>query len=75
MADKSSILQAAQNELKRHNWDTFVENPPSIAQGGRGVVVPGCAVCKKRINTTSQFVEHLANDVLPGIISRATQDQ
>ncbi|HXN24600.1 MAG TPA: hypothetical protein VOA41_17830 [Candidatus Dormibacteraeota bacterium] len=75
MAVQTSILQAAQDELKRHTWDTFVEDPPSIAQGGHGVVVPGCTVCKKRINTTSQFVEHLANDVLPGIIERAIQGQ
>jgi hypothetical protein len=47
MADQTSILQAAQNELKRHNWDTFVENPPSIAQEGKGVVVPGCSVLQE----------------------------
>jgi len=26
----------------------FVDEPPSIAQGGRGVVVPGCPTCKKK---------------------------
>jgi hypothetical protein len=25
----------------------FVDEPPSIAQGGRGVVVPGCPTCEK----------------------------
>ena len=67
----SSILQTAQRELKRHHWEHFVDNPPSIAQGGTGVVVPGCPACNKTINTMNGFVEHLANDVLPGILDRA----
>lgn len=58
----------AQRELTRHYWDTFASNPPSIAEGGNGVAVLGCPACRKRLNTASQFVEHLANDVLPGII-------
>jgi len=45
----------------------FVPEPPSIAQGGRGVVVPGCPACMKRINTMSQFLDHLADDVLPAL--------
>jgi hypothetical protein len=44
--------------------------PPSIAQGGKGVVVPGCPACKKRINTTSQFLDHLAYDAIPPLIDR-----
>jgi hypothetical protein len=64
----SSIVATAQRELKRHHWEHFVDNPPSIAQGGTGVVVPGCPACKVRINTMPQFLDHLANDVLPKII-------
>jgi hypothetical protein len=30
-------LADAQRELTRHQWDTFVSNPPSIAKGGKGV--------------------------------------
>ncbi len=67
MADKCSILQAAQRELKRHSWEHFVDDPPSIAQGGKGVVVLGCPACKKVISTSNGFIEHLANDVLPEI--------
>jgi hypothetical protein len=66
-----SIRKAAQRELSRHSWEHFVDNPPSIAQGGRGVVVPGCPACNKVINTTNGFMEHLANDVLPGILETA----
>jgi hypothetical protein len=56
----SSIVATAQRELKCHSWEHFVDNPPSIAQGGKGVVVPGCPACKKVINTTNGFIEHLA---------------
>jgi hypothetical protein len=68
--DKAQILLAAQAELKAHAWTTFVDNPPSVAQGGNGVVVPGCPRCKKRLNTTDQFVRHLADDVLPTIVEQ-----
>jgi hypothetical protein len=39
--DKDSFLAALQREILRHNFDTFVDNPPSVAQGRRGCVVPG----------------------------------
>jgi hypothetical protein len=39
--------------------DTFVVNPPSIAQGGKGVVVPGCSICKVRMETHTQFMRHV----------------
>jgi len=60
-------------ELQRHYMDTFVDQVPSIAQGGNGVVVPGCPACKKRLNTHNQFMRHLVDDVLPGIIDWAIQ--
>ena len=50
-----------------------VENPPSVAQGGKGVVVPGCLACKKRINTMSQFLDHLADDVMPALIEKLSE--
>jgi len=67
----SSILRAAQRELKRHSMGHFVDNSPSIAQGGSGVVVSGCEACGKVIYTRNGFVEHLANDVLPRILETA----
>jgi hypothetical protein len=27
----------------KHDWDTFCTEPLSIAQGGKSVIVPGCA--------------------------------
>lgn len=66
--DKSKILLTAKAELLRHTWDTFVDDPPSMAQGGKGVVVPGCPRCKKPLNTIGQFMDHVANDVLAPIV-------
>jgi hypothetical protein len=56
--------------MLRHSWGTFVD-PPSVVKGGKGVVVPGCETCKKRANTMSQYMEHLAEDVLPVILRAA----
>jgi hypothetical protein len=64
-------LQAAQEELMRHHWDTFCTEPLSIAQGGKAVIVPGCVHCKKLLYTGNQYLSHLAIDVLPGILEKA----
>ena len=67
---KSELLRAIQQEIQRHDWTHFVDEPPSIARGGRGVVVPGCPVCGKRINTMSNFLDHLANDAMPALFAK-----
>jgi hypothetical protein len=67
---KSESLAALRTELHRHDFSHFVENPPAVAQHGKGVVVPGCPACKKRINTMPQFLDHLADDVLPPLLDR-----
>jgi hypothetical protein len=41
------------------------------ALGGAGIVTPGCEACSKRINTNSQYLRHLSEDVLPGILQNA----
>jgi hypothetical protein len=67
---KSVLLAAIQKEIQRHDLSYFVSDPPSVAQGGRGVVVAGCPACRKRINTMAQFLDHLANDAMPALIER-----
>lgn len=62
--DKAKNLLAAQTELQRHVWGTFVDERLTIAPGGQGIVTPGCEACRKRINTNSQYLRHLADDVL-----------
>jgi hypothetical protein len=66
--DAGALISAIQSELRRHSWDTFVDQPPSIGRGGRGVVVVGCPACRKKLYTVSQFIEHLARDVIPKAI-------
>lgn len=67
---KSQLLAALKAEIQRHDFSHFVESPPSVAQGGKGVVVPGCPMCKKRFNTMPQFLDHLCDDVLRGLLDR-----
>ena len=73
--NKTNLLRALQAEIRRHDFGTFVDEPPSVAQGGKGIVVPGCTVCKKRFNTTSQFADHIANDVLPALLDRLSTEK
>jgi hypothetical protein len=52
-----------------------VDEPPSVAQGGRGAVVSGCPACRKRINTMPQFLDHIANDVLPSLLNKLSTEE
>ena len=67
---KSALLAAIQQEIQRHDFSHFVENPPSVAEGGKGVVVSGCPACRKRINSMSQFLDHLAYDAMPVLLDQ-----
>jgi hypothetical protein len=69
--DKHKILMDAKAELERHIGGTFVEGKASVAVGGTGVVVSGCEACRKRFGTNSQYLRHLADDVLPAILRKA----
>jgi hypothetical protein len=51
---KSELLAALQSEIRRHNFSTFYK---------KGVVVPGCPPCGKRLNTRGQFIDYLAEGV------------
>ena len=66
--DKHKILLEAKAELERHVWGTFVDGKASVANSGTGVVVSGCEACRKRFGTNSQYLRHLAEDVLPEIL-------
>jgi hypothetical protein len=70
---KSELLRALQQEILRHDFSYFVDGPPSVAQGGKGVVVPGCPACKKRINTMNQFLHHLTEDAMPALIEKLSE--
>jgi len=51
-------LAAIQREIYRHDFGTYVEDPRTIAQGGRGIVVAGCPACKKRLQSMNEFLRH-----------------
>ena len=59
--DRDRIIKIAREEMSKHTM-TFVENPPSIAQGGQGVVVSGCPACRKRFQSLNQLAQHLLDD-------------
>lgn len=52
-------LKEAQAELQRHGFDTFVDEPPSIAEGGNGIVTPGCPACRKKLQTNEPVRDSL----------------
>ena len=70
---KSELLAATQREIQSHDFTHFVDEPPSVAEGGKGVVVPGRPKCRVRIHTMSQFLDHLSNDAMPALIERLAQ--
>ena len=63
---KSKLLAAIQKEIYRHDFSHFEE---------KGVVVSGCPACKTRINSMNQFLDHLANDVLPPLLDRLSGEK
>jgi hypothetical protein len=69
-AVKEKILAAAKAELPKHSLGNFVDDPPSIAEGGKGVVVSGCPACSKAFGTVNQLMHHLADDVMPTILRK-----
>jgi hypothetical protein len=73
---KSELLKALQAEIRRHDFSTFLTETPSMAEGGPGVVVPGCPACRKRLFTMANFMDHLADDVLPVLVDKlSTQNK
>jgi hypothetical protein len=58
--DRAKFIRLLQTEITRRSFDTFVDNPPSDAKGGLGIVVPGCATCNVRAETTNRFLQHIA---------------
>jgi hypothetical protein len=68
------LIRALQTEIQRHTFDTFVDKPPAIAQGSKGVVISGCPACKKQFQSMNQFTRHLSEDVIPPLIRRLSSE-
>jgi hypothetical protein len=73
--DLNEVLRIVQEELMWHHWDTFCTQPLSVAEGGKGVIVPGCVACRKLLYTNNQYLSHLALDVLPQIVERVIAEK
>jgi hypothetical protein len=71
---KSDLYRVLRTELHRHDFSTFVDEPPSVAQGGNGVVVTGCPTCRKIFGPMPQFLDHLRDDVLPVALDRLSSE-
>jgi hypothetical protein len=63
-----ALLAALQLEIQQHTLSTFSDEP-----GPKAVVVTGCPNCRKKFQTTRQFVEHLTHDVLPLVIAKVSK--
>jgi len=61
--NRSELLHALQPEIRRRDFENFVDEPPAVARGDEGVVVSGCTTCKKRFNMKGQFADRMADDV------------
>jgi hypothetical protein len=72
---KSKLLAEIQKEIYRHDFGTFVDEPPLVSQGGKGVVVAGCPTCKKRLQSMNEFLDHLAKDVMPSLLDRLSSER
>jgi len=56
------LLTAIQAEINRHDFSHFIDDPLSIAEGRKSVVVAGCPPCRKPLASMAQFIGHLTND-------------
>ena len=62
--DRARILEVVRNEFHKHRFDFYQESVPGSR---RPITVPGCTICKMRVNTMSQFVDHLEEKVAAAV--------
>jgi hypothetical protein len=51
-------------------WQASEDNAHNFRVTEPGFVVPGCRACKKRLQTIANFIDHLADDVLPPLLDK-----
>jgi hypothetical protein len=52
---KSKLLDAIQKEIYRHDFGTFVDEPPLSSQGGMESLWPDDPAGRKRLQSMNQF--------------------
>jgi len=67
---KSELLRAIQNEISRHDLDTF-----TVRADNGNIVTPGCPQCRKTLYTVNNFIDHINNDVLPPLLDRLSKSE
>ena len=64
---KSELLKAIQNEIQRHNLDTFMNAEHKIVE-------TGCSTCQKHFGTVEEFKRHITMDVLPALLNKLSTE-
>lgn len=72
--ERLELIRLLQAEIRRHSFDVFVDEPPVMAEGTLGAAIPGCPVCRKRIDGVAQLVDHIADDVVPATVEKLFPD-
>ena len=67
---RSEFIFKLQQELVPHRMGIFCISERSVAQGGNGVMMPGCVKCRLNLQTDVQFIEHLLMEVLPEAVEK-----
>jgi hypothetical protein len=68
---KGKILAATKTELLRHSWGTYVDEPPKYGGRWKGSGRAGMRNVQEEGEYNDQYMEHLADDVLPVILHTA----
>jgi hypothetical protein len=61
-------LKAIQQEILRHNLDTFMNAEHKIVE-------TGCSTWQKHFGTIEQFKRHLTDHVLPPLLDRLSSER
>lgn len=64
MIDRTKLLEIVRVEFHKHRFDYYQESVPGSR---RQNTVPGCTICRTRLHTLGQFVDHLEEKVAAAI--------
>lgn len=62
--DREKLLGIVRAEFHKHRFDYYQE---SVSGSRRQNTVPGCTICKARLHTLGQFVDHLEEKVAAAV--------
>ena len=67
---RKEFIFLLQRELRLHSFAVFCSTERSMAEGGDGVMAPGCVKCKMNFQTREQFMSHLLMQVLSEVVEK-----